>query len=395
MRIFIEPNEPLLFRTGRPFDAGQDTFAESLFPPTPETLQGAVRATIATYWDTQKSIAEAFKDTELTNRIGDREHYGRFRITGLTLGRYGKTKTSDKENDKGKPLEVERLFPSPAHIVNYEKRPHRLVPHSLEERLQGKTVATNFPDDIRYYLAPKEDFGTNETLEPLGGWLTETDLYRTLGTGNIADIQTITKEAIYREEPRLGIGIQRGTKATQEGFLYQTVMVRMNHCRDSEYRYGFVVDIRLASHPSSDTLLSDTETQAELHFPPSGVMTIGGEQRTAQFWVVESPQAQKRTFASHKRLLYLATPATFSSGWRPTPEFAPLDAPLTAAIQRYESIGGWRLNSGNANGENKAMQRCVPAGSVYFFDKEVVLPEALTDYGMEIGYGIIYEGEWK
>ena len=86
MRLFIEPTEPLLFRTGRPFDAGQNTFAESLFPPTPETLQGAVRAAIASYWDPQKNIAAAFNDLGLTQLIGDRSGYGRFRVTGIAQG---------------------------------------------------------------------------------------------------------------------------------------------------------------------------------------------------------------------------------------------------------------------------------------------------------------------
>ncbi len=54
MRLFLEPTEPLLFRTGRPFDAGENSYAETLFPPTPETLQGAIRAAIASYWDPPK-----------------------------------------------------------------------------------------------------------------------------------------------------------------------------------------------------------------------------------------------------------------------------------------------------------------------------------------------------
>ena len=116
MRLFIEPVESLLFRTGRPFDAGQDSFAESLFPPTPETLQGAVRATIATYWDPRKNFADAFNDLQLTNRIGDRDGYGRFRIIGLALGRYPKVR----------PGAVERLFPPPAHIMKSGTQLHRL-----------------------------------------------------------------------------------------------------------------------------------------------------------------------------------------------------------------------------------------------------------------------------
>src|SRR5947199_9617527 len=95
MRIFIEPTEPLLFRTGRPFNAGANNFAETIFPPTPETLQGALRAMIATQWgnaqtDKIRTINEIFNEKELVGLIGkregDRNVYGRLRITGLKLG---------------------------------------------------------------------------------------------------------------------------------------------------------------------------------------------------------------------------------------------------------------------------------------------------------------------
>ncbi|MBV9614034.1 MAG: hypothetical protein JO031_01100, partial [Ktedonobacteraceae bacterium] len=57
MRIFIQPCEVLLFRTGHPFNAGENHYADTLFPPTPETLQGAIRATIATCWNPDRTLA--------------------------------------------------------------------------------------------------------------------------------------------------------------------------------------------------------------------------------------------------------------------------------------------------------------------------------------------------
>jgi hypothetical protein len=42
----------------------------------------------------------------------------------------------------------------------------------------------------------------------------------------------------------------------------------------------------------------------------------------------------------------------------------------------------------------KAIRRCVPAGSIYFFDKSVSVIQPLTEYGWQIGYGIAYAGEW-
>jgi CRISPR-associated protein Cmr3 len=379
MRLFIEPTEPLMFRDGRPFEAGQNNFAQSLFPPTPETLQGAVRAAIAASWDPNKNIAAAFKDTELTKRIGDRDGYGRFRMTGIALGRY------DKDDSKT----VGRLLPPPAHIMKSDKRLVRLRPD------EKKSIRSNLPAGIDHYLVPTVTLDDGEDLEPIKGWLPETSLRRTLFPGDLKDIEIVRNHDIYQEESRLGIGVQSSTKATAEGYLYQMQMIRMNHLMDHKYRYGFVVDITLRPEKPGQPPLNDDEIQKELHLDSSGWMTLGGEQRTAHFRVLPSPiLEQTARSAGGRPLLYLATPASFQTGWKPSQQFAPLDAPITAAINRYDSIGGWLLSEGGARGENKAMRRCVPAGSVYFYDKKVTPDQSLTDNGMEIGYGIIYEGEW-
>jgi CRISPR-associated protein Cmr3 len=381
MRLFIEPTEPLLFRTGRPFDAGQNTFAESLFPPTPETLQGAVRAAIATYWDPHKNIAAAFNDANLTKLIGDSNGYGRFRVTGIALARYN--------NNKAQREKVERLFRPPAHIMQTSKDKHllRLLPHPLE-----KTLHSNLPEGIHHFLQSKEESGEENDLKPVEGWLTEAGLYKTLGTGELTDIEIIHKDNVYQEEPRLGIGIQLGTKATEEGYLYQMVMIRMNHKLEQDYSYGFVVDIDLAPLSPGDKPLSDEQIRQKLHLPTSGWMILGGEQRTAHFRVLPSTSESVARSTRERTLLYLATPASFKDGWKSSQGIA--SRPITAAINRYESIGGWRLNPGDARGEHKVMRRCVPAGSVYFFNEKVTLTQPLTDDGMEIGYGITYEGEW-
>ncbi|MBL8152360.1 MAG: CRISPR-associated protein Cmr3, partial [Blastocatellia bacterium] len=40
MNLFIEPSDVWLFRDARPFAAGEQSRATSLFPPTPRTIQG-------------------------------------------------------------------------------------------------------------------------------------------------------------------------------------------------------------------------------------------------------------------------------------------------------------------------------------------------------------------
>ncbi len=376
MRIFLEPSETLLFRTGRPFDAGDVGYAETLFPPTPETLQGAIRALLATHWDPEQSLSQAFaKGSDLVNLIGDRDGYGRFRITGIWLGH------RKKEDD------VELLYPAPAHLLENDTSYFRLLPTCPE-----KVISSNMPKGMKYLYPhpcpPKEAEGK---LEPIDGWLTEINLQEALSSNtNLSQLKIIPRREIFQYEPRLGIGMENASKTTRDGMLYSMQMIRMRP------DYGFVVDISLTDEIDSERLISDDIVQRILKLPEDGWATLGGEQRAVRFTVLNPPASQPVSTQSkdHRTLLYLATPAALQDGWQPKQWPTTLSKPIAAAIPRYQSIGGWKLNLENSGGSNKCMHRCVPAGSVYFFDNPVDICPTFTDYGKEIGYGITVRGEW-
>jgi CRISPR-associated protein Cmr3 len=399
MRIFIEPTEPLLFRTGRPFNAGESNFAETIFPPTPETLQGALRAMIAVQWgkaqkDKARTINEIFNESDILRligrRVGDRNIYGQFRITGLTLG------WSDEKTKK-----VNRLFPMPTHIIQATVKdgdkkttiPVRLIPKSISQEMSnhppGKQLL--FPE-----LGGKKTAGKSEAIE---GWLTAQGLQRALSKTGLPDAADIVPaHQIYERESRLGIGMNNATKTTEEGYLYQVQMIRM------QPHYGFVVDIHFGEDQYGDSELPQPEqrtgglgTPPELAFLKEGWLTLGGEQRAARFEILEAESVAAEQSISQTtpgRLLYFATPTYFKNGWLPATSGILPAKPITAAINRYQPIGGWLLNPGNAGGASKITRRCVPAGSVYFFDEEVPVTQALTEYGWQIGYGIAYTGEY-
>jgi CRISPR-associated protein Cmr3 len=44
--IFLEPLDVWVFRDGRPFSAGEDHHAKSVFPPSPFTIQGSLRSKV-------------------------------------------------------------------------------------------------------------------------------------------------------------------------------------------------------------------------------------------------------------------------------------------------------------------------------------------------------------
>jgi CRISPR-associated protein Cmr3 len=326
-----------------------------------------------------------FSEPELIDLIGNSAgNYGRFRITCLALGRRRGDKT------------VERLFPVPSHLVVVEdpqgnKQQLRLKP---QEEMKG-LKKSDLPVGLHYLLPEREIKGKRKPLE---GWLTETGLSKALRRPEaLTKDEIVFIKDIYRREPRLGIAMNNSAKTTKEGFLYQTQVIRM------QPGYGFVIDIRLrkpsisAGMPYFESLIDDDQTQKELHLPNEGWIILGGERRTACFEIlVSSIEDQKNQIeqVAQGKLFYLATPAAFDGGWQPKNLWAaPLIPPIAAAILRYHMIGGWALNPGDSGGKNKTMRRCVPAGSVYFFDQPVSVMQPLTDYGMEIGYGITYAGE--
>lgn len=389
MRLFVIPAEPLLFRrTGRSFSAGESGYADTLFPPTPETIQGAIRAAIATHWDRTLTIAEAFQQKDFVDLIGSGAQYGRFRITSIALGRRKEGGT------------VERLFPAPAFLQKDTKGIVSLQPKQLDN------VQSNMPDGMQYLWPGRK---TDDKLKPIG-WLTENDLLKALRKEIPAQEEIVKEEEIRTFEPRLGIGMNNQTKTTQEGLLYQMRMVRMNHTFESEYIYGFVVDVRLAQSSENseattpyDHFIDDSQTRELLHLPEEGGwVTLGGERRAAHFEIINSPGVDETDHLEQTKkgnLLYLASPATFEDGWKPV-NWQPkgwkqaLPRPIAAAIDRYQPIGGWLLTPGSSGGGDKPINRCVPSGSVYFFDKSITVTQPFTDHGWQIGYGIAYAGEW-
>src|SRR5207249_824527 len=123
-------------------------------------------------------------------------------------------------------------------------------------------------------------------------------------------------------------------------------------------------------------------------------VTLGGERRAASFEVLDpSTYKQESNTNQTGKLLYLATPAYFEGGWQPKTWPNSVN-PIAAAVDRYKPIGGWLLSPSHSGGTQKPIRHCVPAGSLYFFDQSITIPQPLTDFGRHIGYGITYAGEW-
>jgi len=358
MKLFIEPLDVWMFRDGRPFDAGSDHQAASLFPPHPSVMQGVLR-----------SHHLVVKEVDLTDRaaveaaVGTATAYrwhpirGPFvaRKEGGRVWRYHPLPADALRRDDGG-LEVEAARPSdPAEyqVATDGPAPLLLWPEGEPKKGEGKLWLRE--DELLRYLRQER-----------ARWLPERDLFRL--------------------ESRFGIGRDDGSRTTVEGLLYEARYVRPRE------DVGLEVEV----------LGLSVKGPGVEGWPERSVLRMGGEGRAGRY--EPSPSASWPDLPNplpERFRLYLATPAYFHGGWRPRDLDSFFNGQvdlLAAAIARYEAVGGYDL----ARHAPKPSRRHVPAGSVYYFQCRGAvrwrngqpLP-AFTDEGAEMGYGQFIIGRWS
>ncbi|MGQ9681032.1 MAG: type III-B CRISPR module-associated Cmr3 family protein [Anaerolineae bacterium] len=354
MHLFLEPIDVWLFRDGRPFDALSDHRAQSLFPPYPSTVQGAIRS-----YELVRGGIDLHDRKAIAAAVGTASDYGALRLRGPWVAR--------REGER-----IVRYLPVPADAwLDSDKG--RARPCSPPERPEGLLTS-----------APTERLlGLRDTPTKAKGewWLDETSLQRYLD-GQEVDLTASGK--LYQRESRFGIALQPGRRTVRTGALYEVETVR----------------------PQQDVGLS-VEVDGYGDWPERGTLRLGGEGHAARFEQVRPAQqiAGLRPLPAEmpaRFKLCLLTPAYFRFGWQPewTQFFDGKVTLVAAAIGRYESVGGHDM-TGQGEQAHKAALRYVPAGSVYYLQAEgTVRPKdgaglALTDRDGQIGYGQVAYGEWQ
>ncbi len=355
MYLFLEPIDVWLFRDGRPFDAGSDHRAESLFPPFPSVIQGAIRS----YHLVVKKVS--LQDPQaIAAAVGTATCYKDLRIRGPFLA---------QRDNLGA---ITRYLPAPADATTVCRAPQRQIRPASPPR-EPTRLRTSAPTPYLLGLEDKPAKGED------GGWLSEGDLRRYLAGETVPVIED---QDLFQRESHTGIGLESRRRVATEGALYEVEFIRP--C------------------PQVGLYL---EVEGYEGWPSCGELRLGGEGHGARFQQVERalswPPPPDPLPGCFK--LYLATPAFFRGGWRPVNWGRFFDGPVelvAAAIGRYQSIGGFDM----AAGSHKAARRYVPAGSVYYFRSRDSKParlspglpqHAITDEGAEIGFGQVVIQEWK
>lgn len=354
MYLFLAPIDVWLFRDGRPFTAGEDHRARSLFPPYPSVVQGAIRSHHLVVKGIDLRDQKAIERT-----VGTATDYRGLRMRGPFVAR--------REHNG----QITRFFPVPADATarDDDNKPRRRWAKPASKPAAAEGLLTSAPTS---HLLGLEDEPAKADGE---GWLDEARLLRYLRG---EEVQVTPAHDLYQRESRLGIGLEDERRVAQERALYEVEFIRPTP--------GVGLYLEVAGYAD---------------WPPCGILRIGGEGHGARFEQVQKldwpaiPDPLPECFK-----VCFVTPTYFREGWAPVNWerfFEGTVEMVAAAVGRYECLGGYDW----AQQEHKPARRYVPAGSVYYFQcrgqarlKKDLLQQAITDEGVEIGFGQVLIVAW-
>ncbi len=330
--IVLNATDTLFFRESRPMESMGEL--QSIFPPTVQTLAGAVR----TFIGEQQGINwnEFNADHPLAKIIGYGDNLGALTFNGAWLSYNGK-----------------RLYPAPQLLMQKEETISRLA-------ISKKPLWCDLGENVHL---PKlaDDTQGSKPLE--NTWLNQQGLDAVL-QGNTPQQKSIFKaDKLFTTESRVGIGRDNATRAVVKSLLYQT-----EHIRPKE---GLSIELDVAGLPN------DMATSA--------IVRLGGEGRSASLSLQQKahkvPKVPTANGNTQGIILYLLTVLKFKQNgkeWQPLPDFEKqetaeqtlwtgtingIELELHSAITgKATRDGGWDL----AKHEPRTANPLIPAGSAFF-----------------------------
>jgi CRISPR-associated protein Cmr3 len=360
----FRPVDTWFFRGAMPFNSGESHAAqpESQFPPPMQTLQGAIRATLAR--------RQGWPQRDIPSELGDHSSLGQLRLSGPFLERDGQP-----------------LYPAPRILVgeNVEKEDQQgetekkwifLRPGPLVESDCGK----------RSFPIPEESV---EKASMIDAWLTRPGLEAVLQGKLPAERDIYPTECLWKAEPRVGLERESSTRTAKDGHLYLPTHTRLRP--HVSIRVG-VDGIEESWHPEKD------------------ILPLGGEGRLATVEVTEEadilPAVPKLSI--HQGKVYytisLLTPGDWigtenesQMGQPPSSDFIPGRCP-SASIGKPVLIGGWDLK----NKCPRPLRPLYAPGSTWWMEADAQdMEKVLALHGKQVGrhqeygLGLIVIGTWK
>ncbi len=375
--------DSLFFRDGRPMNMGESAWVDSQFPPTGQTMQGAIRAAIL---DSLDADIHRFQNGEnclpdggsLREEIGDASSLGALKLVGPFIAKDGQL-----------------FFPAPLDLVKNRQGEFGLLTPS------DKAVFSDL-GTIRYpaisgngYKTQEDNYISCQNLEKL--LRNETDDLELIPLLAASGIDN----GLADREPKIGLARDNETRSSKEGYLFAIAPVR----------------------PRTDvTIVVGVKGVASKHHPPDHFLQkVGGEGKLARIttnssWSLPAPCLNRSNDRIRFRIVFL-TPALpdedflipdnvamqLKNPLEPVPLWQGqingcLLAVITGCIGKPSKIGGWNLKEHRS----KPLRSFIPAGSVLFCEAEADQKTAILSLhnqtigkDTEYGFGHILIGKWK
>lgn len=332
MLAYLEPVDTLFFRDNRPFEAGNDAFAESTLP-SPLTIFGA----LGDYFLKQNG-------TDL----------GKFRsgaVEDPILGKYDSNLINTRLKIHGIffSWQNRKYLPSPSNLFIYDSRVWTANPS------ENKPFKWDIEDDdlMPLNLPPGKS-------DPVEGYLSIDEINEKYLLNKQTNLNICNLDKFFVTEQRFGHKLDRNTLVVEEGFLYSAA-----HFRFQEELGGIQYEKVKLGAVISDIVADEAET----------VINLGGEGKKVKL-TLKNQQAEEfkndevlSLIKNNKRFfVYLLTPAIFHGGytrkeWPPDFKGATLKG---AAVKKPVYISGWQRTK-ESYGFPRPLKNAAPQGSVYFF----------------------------
>ncbi len=367
-RFLLEPVDCWFFRDGHPFNADDEGAAEarSIFPPNPEVVVGALRASLARNQGWKPGQHRSWEEVvpDITRTLGAS-------IDDCGQLSFGEPVVVDR---RARP---HRLYPVPKHLAReLSRRLVLLAPASNP----GEPGWSDLGERARFAMAPG-GFAT-----PVGAmWLGQASFEEILG-GEADSIDAFEDGELFARERRVGIGRDTRTRAVQRGQLYAATLIR-----PKPY---------LAIGIEVDGLPDDWQ--------PEALGLLGGGLRLAHIeeghWdEARLPQLSADDDGKWRFVVVLTGPMyPADDSWAKVNgslslevdagEVASLGPIVAACVGRPVMIGGWD----SLNRAPREMRPCLGAGSVFFIESSVPppAPPHRLGRGTRFGYGRCVLGRW-
>lgn len=361
--LFFEPLDVLQFRDHRPFDAGLDVTAESVFP-MPSVFYGHLRSVLVAERCPDFTVRGGTFDVPKpwAELLGGPQKVGTLVMRGPLFARRVGARVEGSER-------IEPLFCPPRDLVCTKQQEWHVLalrdwpgdhgPRIFRGDANGMTAAKSavpWCDERTDKRAPKI------LLTPKGA----SAYFQATDKVVFEDRHTLFEKDVFLVEERVGIALDPSTRTAAEGMFYVTRPFRLHE------GYGFGVDVEV----------SDSEVRAGLKALHGRAFPLGGKGHRA------------RVHVSDGALLPAELDGSVASGdkrWLLSPlPIGPVVARVeTIVTDRAVLVGGYDF----AKHAPKALRRALPRGAVIRLRPGQTLGELFeNDEDRRMGYGTALGG---